>query len=453
MASRHPKVWGAGMNKRFLASCLAGATGLALAACSERPMDIDRTFSMTPPIAHGTGAKTRLITTTVPDTGSTQGRVVPKQIVCAEASPDTASSISSALTAAMAGSGEGKGVSAALAGQFGKAVAESLVQLTERTATIQLLRDGYHRACEGYANGAISDITYALIISRLDEVMVTMMTSELAAGAFGRSLASTSGSAGFVQGGEPANVQQAEQAVADLNAKVKTSEDNLAAKRGDLKTKSLKPNPTDAEKGELVKLQGEIDAAQTERDALALQKTRAELSAAMARLGKSGGFAQQTGTGAGGIAAKPDKETAAQIGKIYERFMDGNPLKKMVVACITALDRPEAAQTPVPTSTSKPSHQVTTMNSVCKKFFEDIAQRGAMARMQSDLIEMLVRACSNVPEAQRWTCIDKLKDLAKLPTDKIEQKADADELLGDMRPAVASAPLPPLSTPSMPKKP
>ena len=53
------------MNNRFLASCLAGATGLALAACSERPMDIDRTFSMTPPIAHGTGAKTRLITTTV----------------------------------------------------------------------------------------------------------------------------------------------------------------------------------------------------------------------------------------------------------------------------------------------------------------------------------------------------------------------------------------------------
>jgi len=434
MAARHPQGKGAGMNKRFLASCLAGATGLALAACSERPMDIDRTFSMTPPVAHGTGAKTRLITTTVPDTGSTQGRVVPKQIVCAEASPDTASSISSALTTAMAGSGEGKGVSAALAGQFGKAVAESLVQLTERTATIQLLRDGYHRACEGYANGAISDITYALIISRLDEVMVTMMTSELAAGAFGRSLASTSGSAGFIQGGEPANVQQAEQAVTDLSAKVKASEDNLAAKRGDLKTKSLKPNPTDTEKGELIKLQGEIDSAQTERDALALQKTRAELSAAMARLGKSGGFAQQTGTGAGSITAKPDKDTAEQIGKIYERFMDGNPLKKMVVACITALDRQGSQETP--------------MHQLCKGFFDNVAQESAYVRVKGDFIEGMVRACSTVPEAKRLECIDKLTTLAKPSLDKIGQKADASETLNEPRPAVASAPLSPL-----PKKP
>jgi hypothetical protein len=425
------------MNKRFLTSCLIGAAGLALAACSERPMDIDRTFSMTPPVAHGTGAKTRLITTTVPGPGSTQGRVTPNQIVCAEPSPDTASSVSSALTAAMAGSGEGKGVSAALAGQFGKAVAESLVQLTERTATIQLLRDGYHRACEGYANGAISDITYALIISRLDEVMVTMMTSELAAGAFGRSLASTSGSAGFIQGGEPANVQQAEQAVTDLSAKVKASEDNLATKRGDLKTKSLKPNPTDAEKGELVKLQGEIDSAQTERDALALQKTRAELSAAMARLGKNGGFAQQTGTGVGSIAAKPDKDTAEQIGKMYERFMDGNPLKKMVVACITALDRQGSETTP--------------MHKLCAGFFENVAKDSARARVKGELIEGMVRACSTVPADKRLDCIGKLTELVKPSLNQIGQSTEEPEMLGDARPAIASAPLPPL--PSTPKKP
>lgn len=437
------------MNKRYLASCLIGATGLALAACSDRPMDIDRTFSMTPPVAHGTGAKTRLITTTTPGDGSTQGRVKPKQIVCAEASPDTASSISSAMTAAFSGSGssQGQGIAAEAAGQFGKAVAESLVQLGERTASIQLLRDGYHRACEAYANGAISDITYALIISRLDEVMVTMMTSELAAGAFGRSLASTSGNAGTSQGDSAASVAAATDAVNKALADLGTATTELGAAETALSEFDAKNKPSDPSKP--LDPAKQKDRAPLERDAKTKKDTlgarQQQLAAAQsqlqrAQLGAGGTTASQTGTGAGAITAKPDKDTAAQIGKMYERFMDGNPLKKMVVACITALDRSGSETSP--------------MHKLCEGFFKDVAKESAQARVKGEMVEGVVRACSSVPADKRLDCIDKLTTLVKPTLEKIGQKADAAEATGDPRPAVASAPLPPLSpSPPPPKKP
>jgi len=439
-----------------MASCLLGAAAVAIAACDSRPLDVKESFSMTPPAAHGTGAKTRLVTTTVPENGSTQGRIVPRQIVCVEPSPDTASSISSAISAAFAGSGEGKGVSAAVAGQFGKAVAESLVQLTERTATIQLLRDGLHRACEAYSNGAISDITYALIVSRIDEVMVTLTTSELAAGAVGRRLASTSGQAGFVQGGEPQNVDQAERAVTALTDKIKTSDQSIAAKRAELASKSAKTNPNETETGEIEKLKTQVAAEESERDSLNLQRTRAEMTAALARLGKSGGFAQQAGTGAGGLDLKASPQIATQLKEIYERFMDGNPAKSMTVACVTALDRP-MTQNPLQTA--------------CKSFMENEAKQAAearilrakaealpelvklqmehefrlrMARIQAEAVASIGQACAPLTGAERTNCMQAVKPLleASLP--------DAAGP-GAPRPTISMLPLP--AAPAAPKKP
>lgn len=381
MAARHPQGKGAGMNKRFLASCLAGATGLALAACSERPMDIDRTFAMTPPVAHGTGAKTRLITTTEPGAGSEHGRVVPRQIVCAEASPDTASSISSAMTAAFSGSGssQGQGISAQAAGEFGKAVAESLVQLGERTATIQLLRDGYHRACEAYANGAITDITYALIISRLDEVMVTMMTGELAAGAFGRKLAATSGNAGTSRGDGAASVAAATEAVNSAVADLNTATAQSAKADKDLTDFDAANRPPDPNKQpERARLNQE---AQTKKTALAARQQQlaaAEAQLQRAQLGSSGTLASQRGEAAGGINASPDPQIAEKLVEMYDRFMEGNPLKKMVVACVTALDRPKGAET--------------AMNGACETFMKTVATDSAKAKIEREKNEGTTQA-------------------------------------------------------------
>lgn len=437
------------MNKRFLASCLIGAAGLALAACSDRPMDIDRTFSMTPPVAHGTGAKTRLITTTVPGPGSSQGRITPNQIVCAEPSPDTASSLSTAITAAFSGSGssQGQGISAAAAGQFGKALSESLVQMTERTATIQLLRDGLHRACEAYANGAISDITYALIISRIDEVMVTMMTSELAAGAVGRRLAATSGQAGFVQGAEGQSVQAADQAVTTIDSKIATNTTALGDKRASLAA-ATKPD-------DKARLQTEVDGLEVKQGQLAEERSVAQAAAAMVRLGKGGGFANQSGQAAGSIDAHANPEIAAKLVDIYSRFMDGNPNKKMAVACISALDRPVR------------SNGATELEAICKEFFGKSAEEARIKNLANNQVEAradivkqemtadftlrlaqiqataatnVVRACASLTGDERTACLQAIK-LVAAPTLQPASVASGG------RPAVDSAPLPPARKP------
>jgi hypothetical protein len=73
-------------------------------------------------------------------------------------------------------------VAAAAAGALSQSRSEAMAQLTQRLATIQLLRDGLYRACEAYANGAINDTTYAVMLSRFDDTMITMLLGEFASG-------------------------------------------------------------------------------------------------------------------------------------------------------------------------------------------------------------------------------------------------------------------------------
>lgn len=252
---------------------------------------------------------------------------MPRQIVCAEASPDTASSISSAMTAAFSGSGssQGQGISAQAAG-FGKAVAESLVQLGERTASIQLLRDGYHRACEAYANGAITD-TYALIISRLDEVMVTMMTGELAAGAFGRKLAATSGNAGTPRGSRSSLGCSGDRGRQQRRCRSQYG-------NGAVGTKTDKPISAANKPPDLTSSPGGCHEPGTQTSPRCAQAAtgcrRSTASARTTRLWRYAGIAAWRA--AGGINANPDPQIAEKLVEMYDRFMEGNPLKKMVVA-------------------------------------------------------------------------------------------------------------------------
>jgi hypothetical protein len=90
------------------------------------------------------------------------------RVICAEPSPDALVSIaaSGGLDADIAGRGKA-GARAALT--------ESAMAMGRRTQTIQLLRDGLYRACEAYANGAISRDEYARILSRIDDLAVTLV--------------------------------------------------------------------------------------------------------------------------------------------------------------------------------------------------------------------------------------------------------------------------------------
>ena len=158
---------------------------LALASCS-REGHINQPFDLSQNQSLAIDAQQRVVTNVVLPAGQERTRVV-----CAEPSPDVAAAIAKSLGASLAAAvtPPAGGTAVEARGELARSYAQKLTQLGERTNTIQLLRDSLYRACEAYANGAISKTTYALLLSRYDSLAVTLAMGELAAGAFGRPLA------------------------------------------------------------------------------------------------------------------------------------------------------------------------------------------------------------------------------------------------------------------------
>lgn len=129
-------------------------------------------------------AKQRVITNIDIVDKSVAGQVLPKQIVCAEPSPDVASAFSEALQASISKKDGEEETGAKLS----RSTAESMAGLGVRLATIQLLRDMAYRNCEAYANGSINATSYTISNSRLHKTIVTLLASEMMAGAFKRTL-------------------------------------------------------------------------------------------------------------------------------------------------------------------------------------------------------------------------------------------------------------------------
>ena len=123
------------------------------------------------------------------------------RVVCAEPSPDVAQAFSEAIKIAanlskpVTGANPERDVQNTSA-SFAHSLAASIAQLGERLAVIQLFRDRMYRICEAYANGAIDEVAYTLILSRNDKTMTTLLTTEMVAGAYGRPLSNLSSAAG-----------------------------------------------------------------------------------------------------------------------------------------------------------------------------------------------------------------------------------------------------------------
>jgi hypothetical protein len=135
---------------------------LLLGGCTENDQSIYRTVDLSQGSTLLTDAKTRTVLNMAPGGGSSPGYVIPSRVICAEPSPDVAQAVSKSfsaeLSAAVAGEGSGQG-------QVSAAQAASVAELGKRLAAVQALRDGLYRACEAYANGAITDASYAAILA------------------------------------------------------------------------------------------------------------------------------------------------------------------------------------------------------------------------------------------------------------------------------------------------
>lgn len=97
-------------------------------------------------------------------------------IICAEPSPDALSALSASASGSFS-NGADKLVQAALASS------ESAGSIGLRTQTIQLLRDGMYRICEGYMGGAVTQGEFVSLQRRYQNLMMGLLAIEQLTGA------------------------------------------------------------------------------------------------------------------------------------------------------------------------------------------------------------------------------------------------------------------------------
>jgi hypothetical protein len=251
------------------------------------------------------------------------------RIICVEPSPDVAVAVANSFGVSVSASGYGSG---SLSG----AVAEGLAQIAERTTAIQaILRQGY-QACIDYMNGAINGTTYSLRQSRLDDLLVTLVLAEDAAGAFGRKGASIGTNAAASAEAVASMLPDISQGLEESNKELAEKQQAVADRQQELNdAQAALDNATDENRAELTTkrdaAQTQLDIAKSERDA-ALRKTTG-LSEAASRA--AAGVTSVTGQG--GIIAEPDPQIARAIADMQDTFVNKDAEQAYLSTCLIEL--------------------------------------------------------------------------------------------------------------------
>lgn len=205
------------------------------------------------------------------------------------------------------------------------------MQLGERTAAIQLLRDKMYQTCLAYSNGAISGTMYSLIMSRLDDAIVTLSLGDAAAGAFGRKLAGVGGEASAKADatvtGLPREIAKIEEQAEKLSAANKKVDDAAKALESHKATKPTEGKESDYA-AQTTKLVSDLATAKGERNAL-LELVRSTAKTASEASGKI----SQLETG-GGLTANPN---ALVLRDMQGDFLVADSGRDLVFACMVEL--------------------------------------------------------------------------------------------------------------------
>lgn len=255
---------------------------------------------------------------------STSGLVDPKRIICTEPSPDVATTIANSFGVGLSVLGSGSG---SLSSQS----VEGLVQLGERTAAIQLLRDKLYQTCLAYANGAISGTTYSLIMSRLDDSIVTLSLADNAAGAFGRKLAGIGGEASAKADatlvGLPAEISKIEEQAGKLAAANKKVDGAEKALQSHKATQPVSGKEEEY-KTQNAKLEQDVATAKAERNAL-LELLRSTAKSTSEATGKISQL--QTG---GQITSRSEGNVLREM---QAEFLLTDSSRELIAACVVEL--------------------------------------------------------------------------------------------------------------------
>lgn len=303
-------------------AALAAAATLLAAGCSQMDGTIVETRELRDGLSLVTGADVRTINRVKGPRGG-------EYITCAEPSPDVAKAVGQSLNlgGSLGIAGLPSGIDPQVAAAISQARAESVAQLGERLATIQLLRDGLYRACEAYANGAISETAYAIMLSRYDDTMVTMMLGEIAGGAFGRSLA-----------GLGSEAQGTASASLDTEAKIKEAQTSSATlksaqQRKDEATGNLDKALASGNAPAISEANDSLERAQEDVRS-AEQELSEKLQAAVSSAAKA------SATVAGAIEpGKQSPEVAKTLATMQRKYVENINTDALEIACVSALDK------------------------------------------------------------------------------------------------------------------
>lgn len=301
---------------------------LYLGACTAAPGQIFNKITLDEDESFTTGSRQRIVHNTIPKKSSMPGQVDPKRITCTEPSPDVAVAVANSFGVGISVFGQG-------AGSMSATQAEGLIQLAERTVTVQLLREQMYRACESYSNGAITGTTYSLIMGKMNDTIVTLMLGETAGGAFGRSLGAIGTKASASGGGSmmeklAENVQEVQQATDDLAQ----ANENVESKKetADLANANATANPADSSAQQTAEsTKEELDQAEGEQNVKKenLQNKLEAMSKASAEVNKL--------VAAGGITHQPGPEVADVLKEMQANFLKDDFDDSYITACLIEL--------------------------------------------------------------------------------------------------------------------
>lgn len=267
---------------------------------------------------------------------------IEKDIVCAEPSPDVANAINNLTKFATEVAVESK------TGQTGKGKLDyanstlvNIAQLTKRLASVQYFRDRMYRACEAYANGAISQVSYTILLSRMDKAMATMLTAELASGIDTGVVNSLSSSGSFTHTLNGKSVEEFTIANEGLTEKLKAKEDKekeVAGIEGKLKGATDSAEKKKIEE-ELSKKQAELELAK--KGIFEQSKKLSTISAILMEDIKKQNAASLLGLSGSSVsssASNPNIVAAPQaVFNIHQNYIDDDGVDPLIDACVTTL--------------------------------------------------------------------------------------------------------------------
>jgi hypothetical protein len=291
------------MGGQILGTVVLIGIALALGACSDT---IIRDGKIGGTSALYTSADVRVVTERPHPT------LYGRTIICTEPSPDVAKALSTAIQLS------GKGASGP-EGALNVASAEAAAELAGRTTALLGLRDGLYKTCEAYANGAIGDLAYLLVLNRYGQLMATLfLGQDIQASAATASIQSPT----LTLGGGAQN---------GSGTKSGSQQGNTTTSGGTPATGSTTTSADPAQGGDVSKL---IRLAATTAD------PPASPSASQGK-NKQGGVTQNSGNTPGQQPAG-GTTVSADLTKMQEQYLGLNNaaevLHLMVLACIEEFD-------------------------------------------------------------------------------------------------------------------